>query len=310
MIEDRKFLLPGEFHVTRINCEIATLLGSCVSVTLWHPEKRYAAMNHFLLAEFPEGGGDQGRYGDSSISLIIRLMGKLNPDIRKFHAGVYGGGAVIGHLGSAANIGERNIEIARKILAEHGIKIVDEDVGDTRGRRIYMDNMTGKVTVRIIEKSQEMEALAQKRRDIAIRDIRVLIVDDSPLVRKILRSAVEKEPGMVVCGEARDAFEARNLILETDPDVISLDIIMPKMNGLAFLKKLSQHYPKPVVICSTIAKAGSDIAQKAREYGAICCVDKEKLNIYRGLEAIRTEYLPRLREAAGHVVRKKLFDSA
>lgn len=308
MIGERKFLLPGEFHVARSSCEIATLLGSCVGVTLWHTDKRYAAMNHFLLAEFPEEGEDQGRYGDSSTTLIIRLMEKLSPEIKKLQAGIYGGGAVIGHLGAAATIGERNIKVARRILSEHGINIVDEDVGGTNGRRIYMDTMTGKVRVRMIEKSQETEALENKRRTMASRDIRVLIVDDSPLVRKILKLSVEQEHGMMVCGEARDAFEARNLILETDPDVISLDIIMPKMNGLAFLKKLSRHYPKPVVICSTIAKAGSDIAEKAREYGAVCSVDKEKLDIYRGMDSIRREYLPRLREAAVHVARKKLFN--
>lgn len=308
MTDDRKFLLPGEYAVTRTSCELATLLGSCVGVTLWHPEKRYAAMNHFLLAETDENNPDKGRYGNTATSTIIWLMSKMEPDIKKLQAGVYGGGAVTGHLGSTTNIGDRNIEMARKILSEHGIKVFQEDVGGRNGRRIYMDTMTGKVTVKMIQKTMETEALEKKRVDMASRKTRVLIVDDSRLVRSILRKAVEETEDMEVCGEAGDAFEARDMILETDPDVISLDIIMPKMNGLDFLKKLSKHFPKPVVICSTIAKAGSDIAQRARDYGAVGSVDKDRLDIYKGLAVIHEAYIPRLRMGARMMVKKKLFD--
>ncbi len=309
MANDRKFLLPGEYAVSRTEGEIATLLGSCVSVTLWHPEKKYCAMNHFMLPEFPDSKNDKGRYGDTSTELIIRMMSRVEANLKKIQAGVYGGGAVTGHLGSSTNIGEKNIAMAYRILSEKGIKVVEKEVGGKNGRRIYMDGNTGKVTVRIIQRSEESKALEKKRGDLASRKIRVLIVDDSPLVRSILRKAVMGTPDMEVCAEAEDAFEARNMILEKDPDVISLDIIMPKMSGLDFLKKISLHYPIPVVICSTIAKAGSDIAQRARKYGAVGSIDKDKLSIYQGMEVIRKEYIPRLREAAGTVVKKKMFDT-
>lgn len=309
MESDRKFLLPGEYAVTKTTYELATLLGSCVSVTLWHPIKHYAAMNHFLLPESQNSTDSAGRYGNTSTNLIIKLISKFEPDVKQLHAGIYGGGAVLGHLGNTnVRIGERNIEIARRILEEHGIKVVEEKTGGTNGKRIDMDTMTGKVSVRQIEKTSEGEALRAQRLDIASRKTRVLIVDDSKLVRTILRKAIESTPDMEVCGEAEDAFEARNLILEQDPDVISLDIIMPRMTGLEFLKILSKHYPKPVVICSTIAKTGSDIAQKAREYGALVSVDKDKLQIYSGLDKVREFYIPRIRKAAFQVVKKKIFD--
>lgn len=310
MTEERKFLLPGEYAVKRTSCELATLLGSCVGVTLWNPAKKYAAMNHFLLPESKnKNEGDKGRYGNTSTAIIIKMMERFDPNLSKLQAGIYGGGAVVGHLGaSSAGIGERNISMARQVLSEHGIKISTQDVGGKNGRRIYMDTMTGEVRVRMIQKSAEMEEMAQKRKDIASRKIKVLVVDDSRLVRSILVKAISMTPDMVVCGEAEDAFEARSMLLEKDPDVISLDIIMPKMSGLDFLKKISGHYPKPVVICSTIAKAGSDIAQKARQYGAVGSVDKDKLKIYEGLDVIREAYIPRIRQAASVIVKKKMFE--
>lgn len=308
MAGERVFLLPGEYHVSRTACQMATLLGSCVAVCLSHTEKAYAAMNHYLLSTAPAGDKDKGRYGDTSIETIVWLMKKLDPDTRKIKARIYGGARVVGHLGKQNDIGDRNIETARAIMKKHGIRIVEEEVGGTNGRRIYFDTGAKSVRVKMIEKSDVTDDLARKRADIASRDTRVLVVDDSALVRKILTRAIGETPGMEVCGEAGDAFEARDMILQLDPDVISLDIIMPRLDGLKFLKTLSQHYPKPVVICSTIAKDNSDVAKRAVDYGAVDVVDKDALEIYRGMDVLKKVYIPKIRLAAGKVVRKRMFD--
>lgn len=303
--QERVFLLPGEYHISRRACEIATLLGSCVTVTLKHIDKPCGAMNHFLLDQAAGSAIDKGRYGDVATRTLIWLMQKIDPDTSKYRAGIYGGAAVVSHLmNNAGDIGKRNIEVARLVLREHNIKIVGEDVGGNSGRRIYFNTGTGRVEVRNIRKTAESEQLAQKREKIATRSVRVLIVDDSPLVRAILRQAIESTPGMEVCAEAGDAYEARDMIISEDPDVVSLDIIMPKMDGLKFLRKLSEHYPKPVVICSTIAKEGSDIVERAFEYGAVDVINKDDLQLYKGLDNIRAVYVPKLNKAAHRVVRK------
>ncbi len=304
--DSRVFLLPGEYHISRRACEIATLLGSCVAVTLKHETLPAGAMNHFLLDQAAGSSMDKGRYGDAAIRTIIWLMQKIDPDVSHYRAGIYGGGAVVSHLmNSTGDIGLRNIQIARDVLREFKIQVVDEDVGGNQGRRIYFDTATGAVQVKTIQKTGEAERLMQKRADIASRNTKVLIVDDSPLVRTILRQAVETTPGMEVCGEAGDAYEARDLIISEEPDVISLDIIMPKMDGLKFLRKLSEHFPKPVVICSTIAKEGSDIVARAMEYGAIDVVNKDELQLYKGFDTVRSVYVPKLQKAAHRVVRKR-----
>jgi len=99
--------------------------------------------------------------------------------------------------------------------------------------------------------------------------IKVLIVDDSAVVRKIFSEALSKEPDMEVVGTAPDPFVARDKIVYQKPDVVTLDVEMPRMDGLTFLKKLMQHYPLPVIIVSSLTPKGSKVALEALEYGAV-----------------------------------------
>lgn len=99
--------------------------------------------------------------------------------------------------------------------------------------------------------------------------IRVLIVDDSAIVRKILKEKLESDPNIEVIGAAPDPYIAREMIAKDKPDVITLDIEMPRMNGLTFLKKLMTHCPIPVVIVSSLSVRGSQTALTAIDYGAV-----------------------------------------
>jgi two-component system, chemotaxis family, protein-glutamate methylesterase/glutaminase len=99
--------------------------------------------------------------------------------------------------------------------------------------------------------------------------IKVLIVDDSAIVRKIFSEELSKEPDMEVVGTAPDPFVARDKIVFRKPDVITLDIEMPRMDGLTFLKKLMQYHPLPVVLVSSLTPQGSKMALEALEYGAV-----------------------------------------
>jgi len=86
--------------------------------------------------------------------------------------------------------------------------------------------------------------------------IRVLVVDDSALVRQILSTELSKSPGIEVIGTAMDPYVARDKIVKLKPDVVTLDIEMPKMDGLTFLRKLMKYYPLPVVVVSSLAPEG------------------------------------------------------
>jgi len=107
-----------------------------------------------------------------------------------------------------------------------------------------------------------------------IKKIRVLVVDDSAIVRKIFTEELSKEPDIEVIGTAPDPYVARDKIVFQKPDVITLDIEMPKMDGLTFLKKLMKHYPLPVIVVSSLTPKGSQMALEALEYGAVEVLSK------------------------------------
>jgi two-component system chemotaxis response regulator CheB len=108
--------------------------------------------------------------------------------------------------------------------------------------------------------------------------IRVLIVDDSRMIREVLTDILKDQPDIEVVGAAADAFEARDMIKKLDPDVITLDVEMPKMNGLEFLDKLMRAKPMPVVMISSATERGSEVTFRALELGAVDFVTKPKLS--------------------------------
>ena len=128
--------------------------------------------------------------------------------------------------------------------------------------------------------------------------IRVLIVDDSAVVRQTLRDILASDPGIEVIATAGDPFVAADRIAEVTPDVITLDIEMPRMDGLTFLKKIMSQHPIPVVICSSLAEEGTQSAFKALEYGAVDIVAKPRLGTRQFLEDSRTMLCQAVKAAA------------
>jgi two-component system, chemotaxis family, protein-glutamate methylesterase/glutaminase len=104
--------------------------------------------------------------------------------------------------------------------------------------------------------------------------IRVLVVDDSIVVRKLLSDALGREPDMEVVGTASDPFVARDLILQHRPDVLTLDVEMPRMDGLTFLRRLMEHHPMPVIVVSSVTQTGSAASIEALQAGAVDVIPK------------------------------------
>lgn len=128
--------------------------------------------------------------------------------------------------------------------------------------------------------------------------IRVVVVDDSALVRAMLSSIINAQPDMVCVGVASDPLAARELIRELNPDVITLDIEMPRMDGLEFLSRLMRLRPMPVVMVSTLTEKGAEATLRALELGAIDFVTKPQTGQAEGLQALEAEITDKLRVAA------------
>ncbi|WP_010477554.1 protein-glutamate methylesterase/protein-glutamine glutaminase [Thermococcus zilligii] len=130
------------------------------------------------------------------------------------------------------------------------------------------------------------------------KKIRVLVVDDSAFMRKILRDILESDPEIEVCCEARDGAEAIEKVKQHKPDVITLDVEMPRMNGLDALKFIMSKYPTPVIMVSALTQEGAEATIKALEYGAIDFIPKPSSSISMNMRELREEIIAKVKEAA------------
>ncbi|GAB2934058.1 protein-glutamate methylesterase/protein-glutamine glutaminase [Rheinheimera gaetbuli] len=128
--------------------------------------------------------------------------------------------------------------------------------------------------------------------------IKVLVVDDSALIRSLLSEIIRSEPDFMLVGAASDAYVARDLVNLHRPDVITLDVEMPKVDGLTFLEKLMKARPTAVVMISSLTEQGADVTLRALELGAVDYLAKPKLDIARGIEEYRLDIVAKIKAAA------------
>jgi len=133
---------------------------------------------------------------------------------------------------------------------------------------------------------------------------RVVVVDDSALVRSLLTEIINRQPDMECVGAAADPFVAREMIRNTDPDVITLDVEMPRMDGIDFLSKLMRLRPMPVVMVSTLTERGADVTMRALELGAVDFVAKPKIGIANGMHQLADDITEKIRIAARAQVKR------
>ena len=127
---------------------------------------------------------------------------------------------------------------------------------------------------------------------------RVVVVDDSALVRGLLSEIINRQSDMVCVGAASDPLVAREMIRSLNPDVITLDVEMPHMDGIEFLSRLMRLRPMPVVMVSTLTERGADVTLKALELGAIDFVAKPKIGVSDGLRQLGADITEKIRTAA------------
>lgn len=136
---------------------------------------------------------------------------------------------------------------------------------------------------------------------------KVLIIDDSALVRQTLELILNSDPEIEVIGTASDPYIAVNKIQEKTPDVITLDIEMPKMDGLTFLKKIMTQHPIPVIIISTLSQKDAESAILALEYGAVDVIEKPKINTKELLQQSKLQLCEKIKSASLCKVKKTII---
>jgi len=128
--------------------------------------------------------------------------------------------------------------------------------------------------------------------------IRVLIIDDSALIRSVMKEIINSHPDLEVVGQAPDPISARDLIKQLNPDVLTLDVEMPRMNGLEFLEKLMRLRPMPVVMVSSLTEQGNAVTLRALELGAVDFITKPRIGVIEGMNELVYEIGEKIRAAA------------
>ncbi len=136
------------------------------------------------------------------------------------------------------------------------------------------------------------------------RKIRVIVVDDSALVRSLLSEIINRQRDMECIGTANDPLIAREMIRELNPDVITLDVEMPRMDGIDFLGRLMRLRPMPVLMISTLTERGAEVTMKALELGAVDFVAKPRVGLANGLNELASQIVDKIRVAAVAQVRR------
>src|ERR1700692_1411880 len=137
----------------------------------------------------------------------------------------------------------------------------------------------------------------------AKKRIKVLIVDDSALVRRMLTEMLSSDPDITVLGTANDAYDAREKIKALNPDVLTLDVEMPRMDGLRFLRNLMRLRPMPVIMVSSLTEKGAEVTLDALSIGAVDYLSKPKIDLAATLADYKDELIGKIKAAASARVR-------
>lgn len=284
----------AELVVSKEPIVVSTVLGSCVSVCLFSDSIKGGGLIHFALPELPNNSNDNPlRYGNYAIEqLILEVCHHLGLKSHQLKAKLVGGANNIASEHPSQHVGAENVKIAKKLLSKHKIPIVGEDVGGARGRKILFHLDTGRLQVAFVgpgfsrPSAAKAIGLPNKKSTSLLNSanakpkgkLRVLIVDDSKTIRELLTKILSQDPSIDVVGQAEDPLKAELLLPTAKPDVITLDVHMPRMTGVQWLKTLVPTYKLPVVMITSLELKNGNEVFEALELGAVDYIQKPSLS--------------------------------
>lgn len=272
------FLKPGKLAYSTEPSEITTVLGSCVAICIWDRVKRVGGMCHYYLPESQAGESkrdEENSYGAFAIKNLLRKFKQNGSQRGDLEAKVLGGSDVIEvRFEGQGSVGAHNIAIAREILGSLRIPIVAKSIGGNKGRKLRFNTATGRVHYQTLAKTEVAAAPVPTKG----RPFKVLVVDDSRSIREILTRMIESDSEFKVIGRACDAFEAQDMIKKERPDIITLDIRMPKMDGISFLESYIKSDFIPTIMITALTEEDSDAIFRALEMGAFHYLKKPHLS--------------------------------
>jgi len=267
-------------------------IGSCVAVALYDSYTRIGGLAHIVLPYMEEAHDNShpARFADVAIGMMIDEMKRQGARIQNIGAKIFGGANMFPEIipsHSTMDVGKRNILAVREELKRHNIEIILEEVGCHIGRTVLFDTGDGSVLVKTANSGEGEDQLEMNMAD----KIRVLVVDDSAFMRKLLTKAIESDPGCKVIKTAKNGVDALKDVAKLKPDVVTMDIELPEIDGLACLGYIMEKFPTPVVMVTGFSEFLGEETMEALEYGATGFVRKPKGAISDNLGQIKEDLI-------------------
>ena len=149
-VRERRYLQPGQLHVSAVPAAITTILGSCIAVCLWEPQRGIGGMNHFMLPMASGSAASSARFGPAAMDQLIAKMRDAGARLPLLRARVIGGACMFDGMLSTAHLGQKNADVALDLLNRHGIEIMQTDIGGTRGRKLIFHTDEGTTWLTLI----------------------------------------------------------------------------------------------------------------------------------------------------------------
>lgn len=283
----RVILRPGELLCYQGPCVISTVLGSCVAVTIYDPIKKAAGMNHIQLPTcFGNDDPQSFKYARPAIVEMLKIFkNKFGSSKDDLVVNIFGGAnintaedSVYGMVGSA------NIKEVKSILDSFKIPISNERTGGKTGMKVEINVQSGQIRFQSLRPStalKEEQCVSQApivSKDSKEKRIHVLIVDDSKVIQKIITKVLSQFNDIVVVGTADGPMEAEKIRKEHRIDVMTLDLNMPQMDGVTYLKSYMALPKVPSVIVTDYNLKASGPVFDALEWGALDYLQKPSLH--------------------------------
>ncbi len=330
-------LQPGDLAVSCEGDVLRTILGSCIAVCVFDRRQNCGGMNHFVLPELlgtksVAEAQPENRYAEPSIrNLLKALKGQFGCRKEDLVVKLVGGASLTVQTSEGIHAGAANREAAHRVLKQFGLKVSAEKTGGFVGLEVEFNSSTGELRIKPQESTtakRQAQVSSGRAEPLGVSlkpntapisassgsavageakasKIRVLIVDDSLTCRRLLRKDLEQDSRFLIVGEAADPFEAIEIRKTVPIDVMTLDINMPRMDGVTYLKQFMRSDPVPAVIVTDYNLEASGPVFDALENGAFDYVKKPSIEEVMN----RTDQLPELLFAAyngGKKMRKRV----
>ena len=284
------FIKSGEIYFSKEKeALIETIVGSCIAICIFDREKQLSGICHYRLQTGDKSElspVNENDYGNIAILNLLKKFKATGANPKNLEIKVIGGADIESNASfSQGDIGSQNIEIALKTISEFGLNVTAKSVGGDKGKKIRFNTKNGKV--QLLELAEEMP---RKKKG-------VLIIDDSPSIRKLLRRIIEGSDKFQVIGEAENPIIAKELIDKNRPDAITLDVNMPLMDGLTFLKTELSILSIPTIMISSLSPSESDIIFESLKHGAFDYIQKPNL---KELDLLSKKLIDLLNAATSH----------